>query len=329
VGLRREARLLITNRDWRGRAPVPRSAEPRTAHKTSKVFPTSWARSAPARAIRWQLQRNGLRPLLWTVTRPEVHGRDVLASLRGPAVFIANHASHLDAPLILCSLPAALAQRTAVGAAADYFFDVRWRATVTALVFNAFPVDRRGDFRGTGQAQDLLEKGWNLLLFPEATRSNDGWMTSFRLGPARQCVARDIPAVPVAIRGSYAAMPRGRFWPRRSRPPVIVRYGRPLRPLRNESARDFNARMEVAIARLWVEQDIGWWESLREGAIRDTTSVQSSVPRGPTAARWRRVWESTRPIPDRETTGYSLMASTGPRNTQWHDRALVQRRDGK
>jgi 1-acyl-sn-glycerol-3-phosphate acyltransferase len=53
---------------------------------------------------------------------------------------VSNHSSHLDAPLVLCSLPDAWRERTAVGAAADYFFDVWWRASATALVFNAFPV---------------------------------------------------------------------------------------------------------------------------------------------------------------------------------------------
>jgi 1-acyl-sn-glycerol-3-phosphate acyltransferase len=330
MGWQRELRLLMVNRDWRGRATIPRSAEPWTPRGASNAFPTSWARSPAARAIRSQLQRNALRPLLWTATRPEVHGRDLLESLREPAVFIANHSSHLDAPLILCSLPPALARRTAVGAAADYFFGDRWRGMATALVFNAFPVERRGNFRGPSPVQHLLDNAWNLLLFPEGTRSDDGWMKSFHLGPARQCVANGIPAVPVAIRGSYAAMPRGRAWPWRNRLPVIVRYGRPLWPKENESARDFNARLEAAVARLWVEQDIGWWESLRAGTALDSGPGRLSVPRGPVASRWRRVWESTRPIHRQErATGYSLLPAGSQRNAQRAFRALDQARDAR
>lgn len=295
MGLRSELRLLRRNRDWRGRAPVPRSAQRCAPKAVSGPFPTAWARSPASRAVRSGVQRGVLRPLLWSVTRPQVHGRDLLGSVRGPAVFVANHASHLDAPLVLCSLPPDLADRMAVGAAADYFFHVRWRAVVTTLVFNAFPVERRGRAQLPSPAQELIGDGWSLLLFPEGSRSEDGWMSMFRLGPAWLCVTRQIPAVPVAIRGTYAAMPRGRTWPRPGRPGVSVRYGRPMWPREGESARDFGARVEAGIARLWVEQDTGWWRSLRGGTVEDPVSGPRLVPRGPTAAPWRRRWESSRP----------------------------------
>ena len=76
-----------------------------------------------------------------------VEGTEYLDGVRGPVVFVANHSSHLDTPLILGSLPERFADRVAVGAAADYFFDARWRAALTALFFNAFPVERYGSRR--------------------------------------------------------------------------------------------------------------------------------------------------------------------------------------
>ena len=45
-----------------------------------------------------------------------VEGLDVLEQLRPPVIFVSNHSSHLDAPLVLCSLPDAWRSRTAVGA---------------------------------------------------------------------------------------------------------------------------------------------------------------------------------------------------------------------
>jgi 1-acyl-sn-glycerol-3-phosphate acyltransferase len=45
----------------------------------------------------------------------------------------------------------------------------------TALLFNAFPVQRSGARRGgRSVAMSLLDEGWNVLLYPEGTRSVDG-----------------------------------------------------------------------------------------------------------------------------------------------------------
>ncbi|HEX5493935.1 MAG TPA: lysophospholipid acyltransferase family protein [Mycobacteriales bacterium] len=293
MGLFGEAKLLARGRDWRGRSRTPRSAEPFAPVRAPREFPTAWARTPAAGAVRTAIQRGVLRPLVWSQTSPEVSGLDLIEGVTGPVIFIANHASHLDAPLILGSLPGRFTRRMAVGAAADYFFDARWRAGLTALVFNAFPVERQGSRRLRSLAPRLLDEGWNLLLFPEGTRSQDGWMNQFRLGTAQLCCTRGVPAVPLAVRGSFAAMPRGRNWPRPDRPKVALHYGRPVRPDPDESMRHFNERLCAAASRLWVEEDLGWYGSLRaqaRGAV--------ALPTGPAGAGWRRVWESTRPLPD-------------------------------
>ncbi|MET7778397.1 1-acyl-sn-glycerol-3-phosphate acyltransferase [Streptomyces sp. NPDC005388] len=96
--------------------------------------------------------------------RAEVEGRENLESLSGPAVFVANHASHLDTPLIFGGLPRPLASRLAVGAADDYFFTSTMTGMSTALLFNAFPVQRSGTRRRRRSvALSLLDEGWNVL----------------------------------------------------------------------------------------------------------------------------------------------------------------------
>ena len=101
--------------------------------------------------------------------------------------------SHLDAPLIIGALPRRLARYVAAGAAADYFFDVWWRKGLTALFFNAFPVDRTGLRGKRGMATSLLDDGVPLLLFPEGTRSRTGEMGNFKPGAAALCISRDVP----------------------------------------------------------------------------------------------------------------------------------------
>jgi 1-acyl-sn-glycerol-3-phosphate acyltransferase len=293
MGLIRDARLLARGRDWRGRSRTPRSAVAHQQPEPAREFPTGWARTAAAHAVRRALQRAVLTPLTWSQTRPQVTGVDLLESVTGPVVLVANHSSHLDAPLILGSLPRRIADRVAVGAAADYFFDARWRAAVTALAFNAFPVQRYRSRQLRSLAPLLLARGWSLLLFPEATRSEDGWMSNLRLGPAQLCVTARVPAVPVVLRGTYAAMPRGRNWPLAGRPRVVVRYGRPMLPGDGEDARTFNTRLAGSIARLWSEDDLGWY-----GALRAHHRGELRLPTGPPVAGWRRIWESSRPLDD-------------------------------
>jgi 1-acyl-sn-glycerol-3-phosphate acyltransferase len=280
MALRDELRLLHHGRDWRGRSTAPRSAEPWVPEVPEREFPTAWARSRLAVAARGGLTTRVLRAVIWSQTETVVEGTSYLDELRGPALFIANHSSHLDTPLVLGSLPKRFADRVAVGAAADYFFDTRWRAVTTALVFNAFPVERYGSRRLRSLASDLVDEGWSLLIFPEGTRSEDGWMSPFRIGTAYLAVGKNIPVVPIAICGSYAAMPRGRNWPQPGRPRITIRYGRPLRPAEGEKAADFRRRMAEAVARLAAEEQLGWYAALRAASAGtlEVPGFRSALP---------------------------------------------------
>jgi 1-acyl-sn-glycerol-3-phosphate acyltransferase len=290
--LRTDVRTLARGWRWGRRPLVPRSVALPKARP--RDFPTSWARAPAARAARAAIQSGILAPLLRSQTAPVISGLDVLDGARPPVLFYANHTSHLDAPMALTALPPAWRERTAVGAAADYFFDVWWRAAATALVFNAFPVERAGSRRSTRQAREMLAGGWNVLVFPEGTRSRDGWMGDFRLGAARLCVQEGVAAVPVALRGTFQAMPRGAGWPVPGRRPVSVRFGPPVAPKPGEDPAAFAMRMRTGLARLLDEDATTWWDSIRREARGEVPSLAG--PRGP---RWRRVWEASRPMPAR------------------------------
>jgi 1-acyl-sn-glycerol-3-phosphate acyltransferase len=285
-----EIREVARGWRWTRRPLVPRSAEPWQRATEPKEFPTAWARTPAARAIREAVLQYGFKPVVWTETEPTVEGLDSLEMIRPPVMFVANHASHMDTPLILCSLPKAWRERTAVAAAADYFFDVWWRAASTALVFNTFPIERTGGKRATTTARKLVAEGWNLLVYPEGTRSKDGWLGRWRHGASRLCIEYGIPAVPIALRGTYAAMPRGRSWPLKGKVPVSVRFGPPLHAEEGEDFPSLSRRMQQGLARLWDEDATTWYESMRREA--EGTTPPLTGPQGP---RWRRVWEASRP----------------------------------
>ncbi|ANH40110.1 2-acyl-glycerophospho-ethanolamine acyltransferase [Nocardioides dokdonensis FR1436] len=281
-----------TARGWRWgrRSQVPRSAEPSTVPARAQVFGSDWARRRPAVAAREVAQKVGLAPVFRSQVRTRVEGLDVLARTPGPVIFVANHASHLDTPLLLLSLPDEWRRRTAVAAAADYFFDTWWRAVGSSLLFNTFPIDRRGGSMSATPGE-VLADGWSLVIFPEGTRSKDGWASTFRMGAAYLSHTHDVPVVPVAHRGTFAAMPRGAGWPGKdagARRPLTVRFGEPLRAAEGESVREFAPRIREAVAALLDEDETTWWEAQQRRAAGATPD-----PSGPDVATWRRVWAQT------------------------------------
>ncbi|WP_426247137.1 lysophospholipid acyltransferase family protein [Nocardioides sp. LHG3406-4] len=292
-----DVRTVADGWRWGRRSQVPRSAEAFVPPARTTVFRTAWARRPAARVAREVAQRAGLEPLFRSQVRTHVEGLDVLERLEGPVIFVANHASHLDTPLILLSLPDEWRRRTAVAAAADYFFDTWWRAVGSAVVFNTFPIERRGGTMAT-TPDEVLADGWCLVIFPEGTRSPDGFVGKFQLGAAHLAVKNGVPVVPIAHRGTFAAMPRGQSWPSPGRRRLTVRFGDPVRPQPGESARDLAPRIRQAVATLLDEEQSTWWEARRRQAAGSTPD-----PAGPDLARWRRVWEQTAPVADPGAAG--------------------------
>lgn len=205
---------------------------------------------------RFIAQQLVMKPYFWSALQVHIHGRSHLKSLSSPCIVIANHSSHVDAPVIFGALPRRLSRNLATGAAADYFFDKKLKGMATSLFFNAFPVDRRGlRPRGRaggqrGMAASLLSDGISLLLFPEGTRSRTGGMAPFTPGAAALSISRNVPVLPIALVGAHAAMPTTASVPVNGRPHVHVVFGRPLKASPGELAHQFSDRLHRYIVEL-------------------------------------------------------------------------------
>ncbi len=92
-------------------------------------------------------------------------------------------------------------------------------------------------------------------------------------------------------------MPKGANWPSRGRPPVSVRYGRPLFADEGETHQSFSLRMTQAVTQLIDEDRTTWWEALQRAERDETPSMQ-----GPDGPEWRRRWEGLRPMPRRRSS---------------------------
>ena len=288
-------RSVVANRGFPYRSPtVPRGvAVPPKKKHTGADFDTDWARSPVARATRTMLVNGPLRGVVKAVADPEVVGLDRLADLRAsidedepapPVVFASNHASHVDAPLLLTSVPAPWRSRLVVGAAADYFFATRVTGALSALALGAIPIDRtRVNRRSADLASSLIDEGWSLLIFPEGGRSPDGWGQPFRGGAAFLSIRSGVPVVPVHLDGTGAILGRGMKRPKPGR--TKVTFGAPLRPREGEDARRFGERIEAAVAVLGDEAITDWWSARRRAAAGETPALT-----GPAYTGWRRAW---------------------------------------
>lgn len=238
-------RMPELGNELRTRGTELRTRGTELARQYSKMD-VSWARRGDARALREGLLRFVLGPMIDWYVRGRAVGREVFDDLDGPVIFVANHSSHLDTPTILRALPRRWRNRTAVAAAADYFYKSRWKARGVALLFNTVPLGRGGGGLGNGATDHvdrIIGEGWSLLMFPEGTRSRRGELGKVRSGAAVIAAQHGIQIVPIYVGGTHEAMPPGQNWPKRRpgrllprRHKVEVRFGRPIAP-RGESER--------------------------------------------------------------------------------------------
>lgn len=198
----------------------------------------------------WQLL---IRAYLGTAHRLRVTGRENLPATP-PFVLVANHQSHLDAPILASVLRGTAARRCHALAAGDTFFDTVPTAAFAAYAVNALPIwrDRSRLNDIAGLRARLLEDGLVFLLFPEGTRSRDGTIGAFHPGLGALVAEADVPVVPCRIDGALAAWPPGARLPRPR--PLQLAIGAPLRfadtPNRRAGWTGIAAAMEAAVRAL-------------------------------------------------------------------------------
>jgi 1-acyl-sn-glycerol-3-phosphate acyltransferase len=208
--------------------------------KAASQLDLPWARTWLVGIIRELFMRFVLTPIMNYYTRRRAVGRETLSGVRGPVILVANHSSHMDTPVILAALPRRLRKRTAVAAAADYFYRNKLIASAVSLIFNTVPMERRGDGLSKGASRHLdkvIDEGWNLLVYPQGSRVQNGGRGRVRKGAAVLADRHHVPLVPVRVIGTGKAMPPGRFWPRRlhgklvpKRHRVEISFGEPIAP---------------------------------------------------------------------------------------------------
>ncbi len=181
---------------------------------------------SPVAALGRQVLKVAQQTLYRQAYATEVRGEAFIPRDRNFLV-VANHASHLDMGLVKVALGDA-GEKLAALAAADYFFDTPLKRAYFENFTNLIPMERSGSVRRSLRAaEEALRRGFNVLIFPEGTRSRDGAMASFKPTAGYLALTCGVDVLPVYLHGTHEALPKGSFLPRRAKLKVAI--GQPLR----------------------------------------------------------------------------------------------------
>jgi 1-acyl-sn-glycerol-3-phosphate acyltransferase len=142
----------------------------------------------------------------------------------GSYVFVANHLSYMDTPVVLAHIPVQFRFLAKRG-----LFQIPLLGTHLGRAGH-IPVPRE-DPRGAVKtmqkaAETIQEKKISLLIFPEGGRSHNGELQSFKEGGAYIAIRAGVPLVPVAILGTREVLPYGAGVVKSG--PVVLRILKPI-----------------------------------------------------------------------------------------------------
>lgn len=157
------------------------------------------------------------KPMARILTGADVEGREHLP-LKGPAIVVANHNSHVDTFLLLTIFPAKAVKHVRPAAAADYFLANPVIGWFSRNIIGIVPVERKNvgrDVDVLAPARAALEAGDIVVIFPEGTRGDASeQMAPLKTGVARLAAAfPDAPVVPAWIAGAGRVLPKGEGLP--------------------------------------------------------------------------------------------------------------------
>ncbi len=133
-----------------------------------------------------------------------------------------NHSSHLDTGLVKKALGDA-GKNLAALAAKDYFFSNKIKRTFFENFTNLIPMEREGSIHESLKlAVQTLQKGFNLLIFPEGTRSSSGQITEFKSSLGYLALRAKRGILPIHLSGTYDAMPKGSKLPKKKKVKAII-----------------------------------------------------------------------------------------------------------
>lgn len=163
----------------------------------------------------------------------------------GPAVFVPNHQSYFDIPVLLAWLdkPHPLVSKQEV----KKIPLIRTWMELLDCVF----IDRsnaRQSVTALGEAaKNMTQRSRSFIIFPEGTRSRGEEMGEFKNGGFRAALKAGVPVVPVMIDGTYRVMEANHMWIRPASVRVKVLPPVPTQGMSREESREIGEKVREMI----------------------------------------------------------------------------------
>ena len=152
----------------------------------------------------------------------------------GPAILAPNHISFLDSAFLMLHVP----RNISFVGKAEYMDS--WKTRVLFPMMGMIPIDRSGGEKSQAAletAERVLRRGELFGIFPEGTRSRDGYLYKGRTGAARLALTVGCPIFPVGVIGTREIQPPDATFPKFRRE-CTIRIGRPVDPARYRNRGD-------------------------------------------------------------------------------------------
>jgi 1-acyl-sn-glycerol-3-phosphate acyltransferase len=201
---------------------------------TASIISSLWDRRGYfahgcARAWSWLILKT-------TGVRVRVEGLDRIEPRR-TYIFVSNHQSIYDIPVIFASLPYQL--RIIAKQSLARFPVLGWHLRRGGHLFvDRQRPDRAGILRRWRQ---LVSEGLSLIIFAEGTRSWDGRVARFKAGSFMLAIEAGLPIVPVAVIGTRQVMPKGRLRTEPADVALVVHAPIEPPPIQNPTVQDAKA----------------------------------------------------------------------------------------
>jgi long-chain acyl-CoA synthetase len=227
------------------------------------VYPT-WPQSWAVTAFRLIVYYTLAWPATYILAAPRIRGREKLRGVRGPVLVVANHVTYLDIAWVLPALPWRMRNRLATAMRGERLAEMRGPAKslsvferfmerlryfLSTSLFNVFPLPQRSGFMQSFHfAGDLVDRGWNVLVFPEGVTSETGAMVSFRGGIGLLASHLNVPVVPMFLDGLFDLKRDERIITRPGH--VRVKIGKPVRFAAGTDANEITQELERRVREL-------------------------------------------------------------------------------
>ncbi len=152
-------------------------------------------------------------------------------------IFVANHQSHYDTPVIFSSLPYQL--RIIAKESLARFPVLGWHLKRGGHLFV-----NRSNPNHTGilaRWRALVSERLSLIIYAEGTRSPDGRVARFKAGSFLLAIEAGLPVVPLAVIGTRQVMPKGRLQTEPGAVRLVVHDPIPAPAIAHPTVRDARA----------------------------------------------------------------------------------------